>query len=116
MVEMTVQVSDKLAERLQPMRNWLPTILELSLVGFKTLATETATEIIEFLSTDPSPQAVLDYHVSERGQARFQRLLALNEAGLLREIEQLELDELQKIEHIMIMLKAEVAGRLQQAN
>jgi hypothetical protein len=113
MVQMTMQVPNDLAERLQPIRYWLPAILELSLVGFKTLATETATEIIRFLSTNPSTQEVLEYHVSKRGQARLERLLALNEAGALGEMEQLELDELQQIEHIIIMLKTQIAEQSQ---
>jgi hypothetical protein len=114
MVEMTVQVSEELAKRLQPIGRWLPTVLELSLVGFKTVATATATEVIEFLSQDPAPQAVLTYHVSDRAQTRLQRLLALNAAGMLGEAERQELDELQCIEHIIIMLKTQIAGQVQQ--
>jgi hypothetical protein len=114
MVQMTMQVSEELATRLRPIGRWLPTVLELSLVGFKTLATATATEVIEFLSTEPTPQDVLNYHVSEQAQARLQRLLALNAAGMLGEAEQQELGELQRIEHIIIMLKAPVAGQTQQ--
>jgi len=113
MVQMTMQISDDLAKRIQPIRSWLPAILELSLVGFKTLATETAAEIIRFLATNPSPQEVLDYHVSERAQAKLRRLLASNEAGLLGETEQCELDEIQQIEHTMIMLKAQLAKQSQ---
>jgi hypothetical protein len=114
MVQMTMQVSEELATRLQPIGQWLPTVLELTLVGYKTLATATATEVIEFLSTAPTPQGVLNYHVSKQAQARLQRLLALSAAGMLGEAEQQELDELQRIEHIMIMLKAQVAGQRQQ--
>jgi hypothetical protein len=112
MVQLTMQVPEDLAKRIQPIRSWLPTILELSLVGFRTLATETATETIQFLLTNPSAQEVLNYHASERAQQRLQRLLALNEAGLLGEAEQLELDELQRIEHTLIMLKAQLAKQL----
>ncbi len=112
MVKMTMQFPDELAKRIQPMRSWLPVIIELSLVGFKTLAIQTATEIIQFLSHNPSPQEVLNYHVSERAQKRLRRLLALNEAGLLGEAEQLELDELQQIEHTVIMMKAQLAKQL----
>jgi hypothetical protein len=36
--------------------------------------------------------------------------LALNGAGLVSEEEQQELDELQQIEHIIIMLKAQLAS------
>jgi len=114
MVQMTMQVSEELAERLRPIGSWLPTVLELSLVGFKTVAAATATEVVQFLSQDPTPQEVLAYHVSKRAQARLQRLLALNAAGMSGEDEQLELDELQRIEHILIMLKAQIARQMQQ--
>ena len=114
MVQMIVQVSEELAERLRPIGSWLPTVLEISLVGCQTVAAATATEVIQFLSQDPTPQAVLAYHVSEQAQARLQRLLALNAGGLLGEEEHLELDELQRIEHVLIMLKAQVAQQLQQ--
>lgn len=114
MAQLTLQISDKLARRLQPIGPWLPTVIELSLLGFKTLAITTATEVIQFLSQSPSPQEVLDYHVSRQSQKRLQRLLALNEAGMLSESEQQELDELQQIEHIIIMLKAQVAAQQKQ--
>ena len=108
MVQLTMHVSEELAERLRPLGAWLPTVLELSLLGLKTVAAATATEVIEFLSQDPTPQDVLHYHVSEAAQDRLRRLLTLNAAGMLGETEQQELDELQRIEHILIMLKAQI--------
>jgi hypothetical protein len=110
MVQMTMQVPNDLAKRIQPISAWLPAIIEISLVGFKTLAAATAAEVIQFLSRNPSPQELLDYHVSDKAQERLQRLLALNEAGMLSEDEQAELDELQRLEHIIIVLKAQVAN------
>ncbi|MBI3249706.1 MAG: hypothetical protein HYZ50_24690 [Deltaproteobacteria bacterium] len=109
MVQMTVQVSEELAERLRPIEPWLPTILELSLVGFTTVAAATATEVLQFLSRLPTPQEVLDYHVSNCAQERLQRLLVLNAAGMLGEAECQELEELQRIEHIIVLLKAQIA-------
>ncbi len=109
MVQMTMQVSDELAKQIKPIGRWLPTVIELSLIGFKTLAAATAAEMIQFLSKTPSVQELLEYQVSEQSQQRLQRLLALNEAGILSGAEQLELDELQRIEHIIIMLKAQIA-------
>lgn len=111
MVQMTLEVPEELADRIRPLAMWLPTVLELSLEGFQTLAAATASEVVRFLSTEPAPQEILDYHVSEQAQARLQRLLALNEAGLLGEAEQRELDELQRIEHIVILLKAQAAAQ-----
>jgi hypothetical protein len=109
MVQMTMHVSEELAERLRPIGPWLPTVLELSLVGYRTLAAATATEVIQFLAQDPTPQAILNYHVSARAQERLQRLLALNEAGMLGEEEQCELNELERVEHVIVMLKAQAA-------
>ena len=110
MVQMTLNVPEKLAERLEPLGAWLPTVLELTLVGCKTVAAATAAEVIEFLAQDPTPEDVLAYRASERSQRRLQRLLTLNSAAQLGEEEQQELDELQHIEHIIVMLKAQLAS------
>lgn len=100
MVEVTVQVPETLAERIEPARRWLPTILELSLVGFRTPAAATAAHFIGFLLSNPTPEDVLAYHVPENMQERLRRLLALNEARLLSETEQQELDELEQAEGV----------------
>ena len=107
MIKVTVQIPDRLAQRVRPMSSWLSTVLELSLAGLETRAIQTASEIITFLSTGPSPHEVAAYTVSESTQQRLRRLLALNEAGLLSLEEQAELDEIEQIEHIMTMLKAQ---------
>lgn len=109
---MTMQVPEELAKQIRPIRNWLPTIIELSLIRFKTLATIPASEVIEFLSSNPSSQEVINYQASEQTQTRLQRLLALNEAGMLSKLEHVELDELQKLEHVIIMLKSRTAAQL----
>lgn len=106
MIELTLQVPDELAERLHPIGPWLPTVIELGLLGFRTRAAATASEVIEFLSTNPLPQSVRSFHVSEEAQLRLRRLLALNSEGLLGEEEQRELEELGQLEHILVMLKA----------
>jgi len=111
MAQMTIQVPDELNERLRGIQDWAGAILSLALVGFKTSATQTASEIIEFLSKKPTMREVADFHISDRAQNRLRRLLALNEAGLLGEEEQRELDEMEQIEHIMIMFKARAVQR-----
>ncbi len=107
MIDITVRVPDALAEKLKPMRAWLPFVLELSLVGFRTSASQTVSEVIEFLASAPSPTEVLGYKASERAQERVKRLLSLNSAGIISSDEQLELDELERVEHIVTLLKAQ---------
>ena len=82
--------------------------LELSLIRFKTLATMAASEIVDFLLQNPSADEVLNFHLSDEAQNRLQRLLALVGEGLLSEAEEKELDELEQLEHVLVMLKAEI--------
>ena len=111
MVSVTVQLPDTLAEQFIPAQQWGAPLMEIGLARLKTPTSITASEIIDFLLRNPTPQEVLAYHVSERAQSRLQRLLALNEAGLLGEAEQNELDELETLEHIIISLKAQIMRR-----
>ena len=109
MTEVTLQLPDELAERIGRSGRWVPAILALSLDGYRTRAVAVASEVIAFLSANPTPAALLEYHVSEEAQQRLQRLLALNAAGMTSEEEQAELDELERIEHLVVRLKAQVA-------
>ena len=110
-MQVTLQLPDQLAAELLPAQRWLPLVLEVSLARLTTPAVSTANEIIDFLLRNPTPAEMLGYHVSDRAQARVQRLLALAAAGLLDDAEQQELDELQRIEHVLVMGKAQIAAR-----
>lgn len=113
MVQMTVQLPEDLAARIRPLDRWLPAILKLSLLGLRTAASASAAEVLELLLRNPTPQEFLNFYVSEQQQARSRRLLDLNESGLLSDAEQLELDELGRLEHLVILLKAQIAKQLQ---
>jgi hypothetical protein len=104
MAEVTLTLPDELAKRIEPLR-YLPTILEMSLLTLKTPAAQTESEITEFLTTNPSPLAVLEYHGTARAQERTSRLLELNADGAINEIELQELDELLLLDHIITALK-----------
>jgi len=110
MVQMTVQLSEELAGRCKAVGPWLSAIIELSLAGFKTPAAAAVSEVIGFLCTNPAPAAIAAFHVSDEAQLRLQRLLALNQAGFLSPPEQTELDELQRLEHMIIMLKMQAVA------
>lgn len=114
MVQITMQLPDSLVRQVLPAWRWLPAVLELSLARLKTPSAEMSSEIIDFLLRNPTIDEVLTYHASDRAQRRLQRLLALNETGLLSQEEQEELAELDKLEHIVIMLKAQLADQTQQ--
>lgn len=112
MVEITMQVSKSLATRIQSFGDWSATIIELSLADFQfQSAKEAATDLINFLSQNPSPQKVLNYFVSDKLQRRLSDLLDMSREGEATENHQREMDEWDKLEHISILMKAK-AGKL----
>lgn len=108
MVEITVQIPDRLANRVT---RWLPVILELNMIPFQTQAATVANETIRFLLDDPTPSMVLTHIPSVAIQTRIKRLLALNQADMLGEGENQELDELEQIEHIMRLAKMQIKAQ-----
>ena len=119
MAELTIQISDELAERLEPLRNRLPELLsQLVNAGSPhsaSLALATANlpeipqaylEVLDFLVTRPTPQDILAFKVSPLAQNRLSLLLDKNREGILTASEVAELDAYEQLEHLMILMKA----------
>jgi hypothetical protein len=121
MVDLTVQVSEAVAERLEPVRERLPALLqqiaqalprdealaELSLnLSQSATASPAYVEVLDFLVTSPGPREILAFKVSPATQARLGDLLEKNREEGLTELEQAELDAFEQIEHVMVLLKA----------
>lgn len=111
MATLTLTVPDQLAKRLEPFSRWLPSILEISLLKLKTPTAEAASEVIDFLASNPSVEAVRNYRASDRASRRTSDLLERNQAGVLTDAEAKELDEMMELEQLIRRLK----NSLQQA-
>lgn len=115
MVEMTVQIPDKLAARIGASGAWFSTIIEIGLLGFQSSATiHAANDVVRFLSFSPSPQDVFDFFLDEKHQERMNHLLDLNGENEADEFEQAELSEWTKLNHLSILLKAQAAKLLKE--
>lgn len=62
-------------------------------------------EFIELLTSSPSLESVLNFHLSEAAEGRLQQLLAANQEGSLSAEEQAELDDYGLVEHLITMAK-----------
>ena len=102
----TVTLPDELAARVEPFGQWLPAVLELSLLGLKTSAREAADELVAFFVSNPTPQQVWEYKLAEKWQARVTNYLTQNREGSLTEAERLELDEFLSLEETFRLIKA----------
>lgn len=114
MVEITVQVPENLAERLQPVREQLPEILEIGLQYSRPLSNRAYAEVLEFLATAPTSAEILNFRPSATIQNEVNRLLNKHKAGTLTSEEEKELDLIGDLEHILMALKARARQQIDQ--
>ena len=112
MVEITLEVPEALAERLSAVRDRLPEVLACGLDELSPLPNEVYRYILEFLAGNPSPEAVLNFRPTPQMQERISELLEKNRAGQLTPAEAAELEEYERIEHCIRMLKIQASRNL----
>jgi hypothetical protein len=106
MAQITIEVPDTLAERLTSIKERLPEMLARDLEQPPPLSTEVYRYILEFLTTDPSPEAILRFSLTPAMQERASELLEKNRADQLTPVETTELDEYVRINDLVSLLKA----------
>ncbi|MBW4523509.1 MAG: hypothetical protein KME16_28210 [Scytolyngbya sp. HA4215-MV1] len=136
MAEITIQIPDELAHRLEPLRSQLPELLSQLLdsdssavppltVPSELHSTLAATanlptipqaylEVLDFLMTRPTPQNIVAFKVSPAAQERLRSLLDKNREGSLTDAEVAELDVYEQLEHLMILMKARASASVNQ--
>jgi hypothetical protein len=71
-------------------------------------------EVYDFLLTQPTLKQIITYRPSEVSQQRLSELLESNRTGSLTPDDEIELNEFEKVEHLMIMMKAKAREKLAQ--
>ena len=108
MAQITLDLPDELLEQLEQtgenpsdwLRHHLPDVLKSG----STLPAHLYRYILNFIASNPTPQQISDFRPTPEMQERLRTLL--NRSGNLTPSEQAELDEYERIEHLVIMLKA----------
>jgi hypothetical protein len=109
MVEITIEVPESLAEQLASVRDRLPEVLARGLGQLSSVPNEVYRYILEFLASNPSPEAILHFKPTPQMQERISELLEKNRTGQLTRAESAELDEYERIEHCIRMLKIQAS-------
>lgn len=71
-------------------------------------------EFVDFITSSPSLEAIASYHLSPEANAHISYLLDANRNGTLTSEERAELDEYDRLEHLMRMVKYKAMEKLQQ--
>ncbi len=106
MTTITLELADDLAESIAPLRDRLPEIIALGLNRLSPIPAKVYAYILSFLASGPSAEQVLAFRPTEEMAARLEELLDKSRAGALTDLEKQELDEYERIEHLVIMIKA----------
>ncbi len=105
MAKITLEVSDELRDQLAQIGDRLPELLALSLQQ-PPLPARIYQYILAFVASQPTPEEILAFRPTTEMQTRLQTLLVRSKAGELTPCEQQELDEYERIEHLIVILKA----------
>lgn len=105
MAQITIEVPDSLAERLAPVRDRLPEVLAHGLDQLSPVPNEVYRYILDFLSSNPSPEEIRAFRPTPQMQERISELLEKNRTNRLTAAESSALDEYERIEHVIRMLK-----------
>lgn len=106
MTTITLEVPDALADQLSQLGDRLPEVLMAGLSETTPLPAHIYRYVLDFLVSGPSPEQVAAFRPTQEMQLRLETLLARSHAGQLTPTEATELDEYERIEHLIVMLKA----------
>ena len=106
MPKITLEVSEELSQQIAQIGNErLPELLALSLQQ-PAIPTQVYQYILNFLASNPTPQQIAEFKPTPEMQDRLRTLLAHNKASDINPRELKELDEYERIEHFIVMIKA----------
>lgn len=109
MTTVTIELPKELAQRLEPVSERLPDILEMGLRQWQAAGQagfQGAAEVLELLANLPSPEEILELRPSQALHTRVQTLLEKNKTQGLTAEEEQEWQQYEYLEHLVRMAKA----------
>jgi len=111
-MQITLDIPDDLAARLEPMQDRVAEIIERGLRQRWSEVGGLRREVIAFLARGPGPEEILQFRPSARLQQRAQELLEHSKQGRLAPAEEAELDDLVQVDLLVTLIKAEARQHL----
>ena len=105
MATVTIEVPDELSELVEQAGDRLPELLARSLRE-PMLPAHVYRYVLDFLASRPSPEQVAAFGPTPEMIDRLRTLLGREAGGEITLGEKAELDEYEKLEHLMVMIKS----------
>lgn len=110
-MKITIDVPDEVAEQLTQVGDRLSELVTLSLKQ-PAVPAQIYQSVLSFIISNPTAEEIAAFQPSLEMQERLKLLLNRAKQGELTAQESMELDEYERIEHLVIMLKAGNLGYL----
>ncbi len=105
MATVTIEVPDELSDLVAQVGDRLPELLA-RILKEPTLPTHVYRYVLDFLAARPTPEQVAGFGPTPEMIGRLQTLLQREAKGETTPAEKAELDEYERLEHLMVMIKA----------
>lgn len=105
MATVTIEVPDELSDLVAQVGDRLPELLA-RILKEPTLPTHVYRYVLDFLATRPTPEQMAGFGPTPEMIGRLQTLLEREAKGKTTPTEKAELDEYERLEHLMVMIKA----------
>ena len=106
MATLKIEIPDDLMEQLSPVKDQLPDLLRRCLHPL-ALPAQVYRHILDFLANQPTPGQIAAFRPTAEMQSRLSYLVERERNDALSWEEQQELSEYERIEHLIIMFKAD---------
>ncbi len=114
-MQLTIEIPDHLAARVEAERERLVEIIELGLRQQWSETAGLAREIISFLARGPHPTEILTFRPSAEFLEHSRELLVRVKEGTGNSADEAELDEIAYLDHFVSLIKAEARQYLRAA-
>jgi hypothetical protein len=105
MATVTIEIPDELSDLVAQAGDRLPELLAQSLKE-PTLPAHVYRYVLDFLASRPTPDQVAAFGPTSEMIDRLRMLLGQESRGEMTPAEQAELDEYERLEHLMVMIKS----------
>lgn len=111
-MQLTIDIPDELAKRLEPQRADLVEILRRGLRATGSEPWTAVEEVFDFLACRPDPEEIIAYRPPEKALDRLRQLLEKNRDGSLTADEESELETLESLNDLFAIVKARARQQL----
>jgi len=107
-MQLTIEISDKLAKQLEHEQGRLAEIIARGLRRSWSGASGLRREVVSFLAGRPTAEEILGFRPSDAAVKRSRELLARHQEGALSAEEEAELDEMCELDRFVSLIKTEI--------